>query len=159
MTNEMTYKFLIKEDVYTLKEFGDLTTGERISLEVLLENEVDDVFPEMMAILFQKNDESFNANTMDEIADDIGTEVGVGELYGVLLFFCEIEKTFLNSIQNYLEEQKEIQEMKKMTKTERTIYKTKKKAGQMSDYIGTTLSAHWQRGSSWTNRKFTKQTS
>jgi len=159
MTNEITNKFLIGDDVYTLKEFSDLTTGERISLEVLLENEIDDVFPEIMAILFQKNDESFNASTMNEIADDIATEVGIGQLYGVLLFFCEIEKTFLVNIQNYLVMQKETQKLEKMTKTKRMIYKTKKKMKQMSDYIGKSLSTHWQKGDGWMKRRFIKQTS
>jgi len=158
LPTEMTNKFLIGDDVYTLKEFNDLTTGERISLEVLLENEIDDVFPELMTILFRKNDDPFDAGKMNAIADDIATEVGIGQLYGVLLFFCEIEKKLLSNIQSYLEEQKEVQKLEKMTKTMRMIYKVKKKLKQMLDYIGTSLSIRWQMGRSWTLRRFTPRT-
>lgn len=157
--NEMTHKFLIGDDVYTLKEFTDLTTGERISLEVLLENPVDDVIPEMMSILFKKNDEPFDAAKMNDIADDIAMEVSIGDLYGTLLFFCEIERKFLTNIQNYSEEQKEVQKMKKMTRMTRMIYQTKKKLKQILDYIGTSLSKHWQTGSSWSKRRLIKVTS
>ena len=159
MTNKMTHQFKIDEDVYTLKDFGDLTTGERISLEVLLENEIDDIFPEIMAILFKKNDDKFDASKIVEIADDIATEVGIGQLYGVLLFFCEIEKSFLGSIQNYLQQQKEEKKMREMSKTKRMIYKVMKKLKQMLGYIGTALSTHYAKGASWTSRKFTKRTS
>lgn len=158
LTNKMTDKFTIGDDIYTLKEFNELTTGERISLEVLLEGEVDDVFPEIMSILFRRNDETFDISKMDSIADDIATEVGIGQLYGTLLFFCEVEKTFLNNIHTYSEVHKEMQKIAKMKKMERMIYKVKKKFKQMLGYIGGTLLIRWQAGTSWTMRKFTKTT-
>lgn len=158
MTNKMTHQFKIGDDTYTLKEFNDMTTGERISLEILLENPIDDVIPEMMAILFRKNDEQFNAATMNEIADDIATEIGIGQLYGVLLFFCEVERKFLDNIRSYSEEQKEIMKMEKMTKIKRMIYKVKKKMKSILGYIGVTLSTRWQKGVSWTMKRYTKRT-
>jgi hypothetical protein len=158
LPTKMTNQFKIGEDVYTLKEFSDLNVGERISLEVLLENPIDDIFPEMMSILFKKNDEEFDAGKMNDIADDIATEVGIGQLYGVLLFFCEIERKFLDNIQRYLEDQKEMIKMKEMTMMKRMIYKMKKKISRILVYIGGALSTHWQKGTSWTMRKYIKRT-
>lgn len=158
LPTKMTHQFKIGEDVYTLKEFSDLNVGERISLEVLLENPIDDILPEMMAILFKKNDEQFDASLMTDIADDIATEVGIGQLYGVLLFFCEIEKKFLDNIQHYLEDQKEKQKIKEMPMMKRMIYKIKKKISRILGYIGGALSTHWQKGVSWTMRRYIKRT-
>jgi len=159
LPTKVTNKFIINDDVYTLKDFSNMTTGERISLEILLENPMDDIFPEMMALLFKKNDEPFDVNKMNEIADDIAMEVSVGELHGVLLFFYHLEKKFLNNIQTYLEEQAEIQKMEKMSNMKKTMYKTKKKLKQILGYIGGRLSMRWRVGASWTMRKFTNQTS
>ena len=158
LSSDITHQFKIGDDIYTLKEFNDMTTGERISLEVLLENPIDDIIPEMMAILFRKNDEVFDASKMHDIADDIAAEVSIGQLYGVMLFFYQIEKKFLKDIQDYLEEQKEMEKMMKMNKMMRMIYKIKKKLKLMLGSIGTTLRTHWQKGSIWTYRKFMKRT-
>lgn len=159
LPTKVTNKFIINDDVYTLKDFSNMTTGERISLEILLENPMDDIFPEIMALLFQKNDEPFDVGKMNDIADDIAMEVSVGQLHGVLLFFYHFEKSFLNNIVIYLEEQKEMEKMQKMTKMTRMKYKMKKKLKQILDYIGERLLMRWQKGVFWITKRFTKQTS
>jgi flagellar biosynthesis/type III secretory pathway chaperone len=101
LPSNITRTFTIGNDIYTLKEFNDLTLGETISLNVL-SSDIENNISSILAILYQKNDEEFNSKTHASIAKDIEENISISQLWQAVVFFCNIVKTLEQRMLDYM---------------------------------------------------------
>ena len=139
-SEKVNQTFMIGDDEYHLKDFGTLTLGETISIETLIEkynNNLIQAADRILAVLYQKKGETFDASILEDRAKLFRENLNVETIYGVIFFLLNIEKEYLKLMEAFSEKQKKIQMMRGLSPLKRLYHSVK-------DGIGLAWSRGWQ---------------
>lgn len=108
-SSEFKHIIKIDDEEYSLIEFKKMTVGEWIDVDSFLENSIMNMH-KLMAILYRPlvtaiNDrtrfvEEYDVDKMNVRAELFKEKIMIGDVYGTLLFFCNIGKRFLNHLRD-----------------------------------------------------------
>ncbi|MFM7088524.1 MAG: hypothetical protein ACKOW9_03255, partial [Candidatus Paceibacterota bacterium] len=143
LPKDITNDFKLGEDQYTLKPFDTLTMGEIISLEMLIKN-INNNIAGIISILFSKNGEPFDLKTHEANAELIANKMTIGQLYGCVLFFCEV-----------FQKLKENSHLFTATPTMKKPNWIKRKFNSFKTMVVMYWLRGWRRGTFWHLKKFT----
>lgn len=151
---EVKKEFIIDNDKYIFKNLYDLTLGEVISIETLIEkspNNIILVCHEILAVLYKKEGEEFDASLIESRGKLFKEKLMIDEFYKVITFFLLLEMEYLKVMKGFSENQKIKMKMMGKNKLQRLLI-------WITDGIGSALLKHWQRGTLLASKMFTNKT-
>ena len=103
---------------YTMVKMSSFSVGEWIDLEGYFENPIDNIH-RILGVFFRDNDLPYDTESADKRAEIFRTNVNVGQVYGTVVFFCNIERSCIRTIKVYFQLQIMLQKEKKEKKANR----------------------------------------
>lgn len=97
---EFTKTLEVKGITYNMVRMSSFSVGEWSDLEEYFEDSINNLH-KILAVFYRENSLPYNTETAEQRAELFKEHVTVGQTYGAVVFFCNIEKSCMRTIAVY----------------------------------------------------------
>lgn len=99
---EFDQTLTINDITYNMVKMSSFSVGEWMDLEQYFEDPINNLH-NILGVFYRDNDLPYNTTTSEQRANIFREHVNVGQVYGTVVFFCNIERSCIQTIKVYFQ--------------------------------------------------------
>lgn len=92
----------LNDTTYNMVKMSSFSVGEWMDLEQYFEDPINNLH-NILGVFYRDNDLPYNTTTSEQRANIFREHVNVGQVYGTVVFFCNIERSCIQTIKVYFQ--------------------------------------------------------